>query len=205
MLIPALTGRVGYVVAPLTSLFAEVTGNARDFRLQTLSSIGYRTIAGVLLEPGPGARFKGEVFGGYIHQDYNGGGGLQTISTWTYGGAMSVLLRDDLQLSGDGRREAKESALFGGVSLIESSVGARLDYHLLNNLVAGIGATYLIDSFQGAGRVDHYLSPLASLRYTVSKTVTVGVDYRMLDFDNDVVGTGGFRRNVVLASVNAKF
>lgn len=205
VVIPTGTARVGYVVAPLTSIFVDVTGNFRQFRYEPLSSNGYRVVGGVLFEPGPGARVKGEIYAGYIHQTYSGPS-LQTISTWTAGGAISFLLTDQMTATFEGRREAKEAGLLTGVSLIESSVGGRIDYQLLDNFVVGAGATYLIDEYKGFGRVDRYVSPLASARYTVSKNVTVGVDYRMLDFKANSVGAdAGFRRNVVLAAVNVRF
>ena len=65
-------GRVGVVVAPLTSAFIEVAGNQRDWDVSTFDSQGYRVVGGVLLEPGPGARVKGEAFVGYMHQGYAG-------------------------------------------------------------------------------------------------------------------------------------
>src|SRR5581483_9037072 len=54
------TGRVGYVVAPLTSVFGEVSYNWRRFGVHDFDSQGFRVAGGVLLEPGPGARVKGE-------------------------------------------------------------------------------------------------------------------------------------------------
>ena len=204
VVIPAVTGRVGYVVAPLTSVFAEVTGNLREYRFGPLSSRGYRVVAGLLFEPGPEARIKGEVFAGYINQDYVGPT-LRTVSTWTAGGAVSFLLTDYTTFTVEGRREAKESGLLGGTSLIESSVGGRVDHQLFDNLVIGAGATYLIDDFKGVGRADRYISPLASLRYTVSRNVTVGLDYRHVDYKTDAFGGGAFRRNVVLGAINVRF
>ena len=214
--IPTITGRVGYVAAPLTSVFGEVTGNAREFQYEPLSSIGYRAVAGLLFEPGPGARIKGEVFGGFMHQDYSGAG-LQTIDTWTYGVAVSYLLTDYLTATLEGRREPKESPLFqgslvqdqlgptGGVSLIESSIGGHVDYQVLDNVVVSVGATYLDDAFKGLSEEDRYISPLASVNYTISRSVSIGVNYRRLEYRPDIVDVSGFQKDVVLASIHAAF
>ncbi len=204
--IPAVTLREGHVIAPLTSVFVDWTGNMRQFRYEPLSSRGFRAVAGLLLEPGAGARVKGEVFGGYMVQSYDGAG-LLRVATPTYGVSLGFLVTDHATLTLDGRREAKESGLFGGVSLIESSAGARLDYEVMPNLIASAGATLLIDEFRGAPRSERYVSPLASLKYSLTRTLTVGIDYRLLDFQSSgaVAATDNFRRNVVLGSLNMRF
>ena len=214
--IPTVTGRVGYVLAPLTSVFAEVSGNARDYQFQTLSSAGYRAVLGLLFEPGAGARIKGELLGGYIHQDYQGAG-LQTVDTWTYGSALSFLITNNLTFTLEGRREAKESPLFngsllatqfaptGGISLIETSIGGKFDCQIAPNVVVSAGATYLNDAFVGITEQDHYVSPFASISYTVTKNLRVGVDYHHLEFKPDVAGVLGFQKDVVLASLHVAF
>ena len=78
--------RVGYVVAPLTSLFVEVSPNQRDFDVNAFDSNGWRVVGGALFEPGPGSRIKGEIFGGYMSQNYSFG--FHDISTFTYGSAL---------------------------------------------------------------------------------------------------------------------
>ena len=54
--------RFGYVVAPLTSVFVEFAPNRRDFRVGDFDSRGYHVVGGMLFEPGPGSRVKGEFF-----------------------------------------------------------------------------------------------------------------------------------------------
>ena len=203
--------RVGYVVAPSTSVFVEGAGNSRDFDVNEYSSQGYRVVGGVLLEPGRGARVKGEAFAGYMNQDYNGAT-FQTVSTWTFGASMAFLLTDRLTASVAGRREAKETALtclgvvfLGcGSSLIETWGAARLDYLLLPNLVIGGGATYLVDEVVNGNRTDRVWRPLASLKYYVNQAVTLGFDYRFVNFASSGFGVPGYDRNVYMFTINAK-
>lgn len=201
--IDVLSGRVGYVVAPLTSVFVEVAGNRRNFQVDIFDSSGYRVVGGVLLEPGPGARVKGEAYAGYMYQNYEGVT-FNTVSTFTYGGAVAWLIAPQWTAVVEGRRNALESALNGGVSLTESLAGARLDYQLQPNLTIGAGASYLVDEFLGAGRTDHTLSPLVSLKYLASPNVTLGFDYRNVAFDSSGIGVSTYYRNVYLFSVNAR-
>jgi len=201
--IGVVSGRVGYVVAPLTSIFIEGSGNRRDFQVDAFDSRGYRVVGGVLLEPGQGARVKGEAYAGYMFQDYTGVT-FQTISTFTYGGALAFVLAPRWTGVVEGKRQALESGLNGGVSLIESLVGGRLDYALMPNLIVGAGATYVLDEFQGANRNDHVISPLVSVKYLVNPNLTLGFDYRNISFDSSGLGALGYYRNVYLFSLNAK-
>ena len=123
----------------------------------------------MLFEQGPGAQLKGEFWGGYMNQNYNGAT-MATVSSWTYGLGLSALLSDNVTAVFEGRREAKEAALglaalpdgsLGAdaptctadvavcVSDIESEIGGRLDVHIAPNVVIGAGGTYLEDDYQG--------------------------------------------------------
>ncbi len=204
--------RLGYVVAPLTSLFAEVAYNKRDFRVDAFDSEGWRVVGGALFEPGPGSRIKGEIFGGYMTQAYSGFG-FQTVSTFTYGSSLAFLLTPQLTATLEGRRDAREASLSGGaaigtpgdgVSVVESVVAGRMDYAVLSNLIVGGGVAYLQDDYLTAGRSDRAVSPLASLKYYPNRYLSLGFDYRYLNFDSTGVGVLGYYRNVYLFSANLK-
>ena len=232
--IAVANGRLGYVLAPQTSVFVEAAGNTRDWKVSVFDSTGYRAVGGVLFEQGPNARIKGEVWAGFMNQTYNGAS-FETVQSWTYGASMAYLFTDQLTGTLEGRREAKEAALslgvigpttiganaavcgIGGgascVSAIESSVSGRLDYRLLPNLVVGGGASLVIDDYLGAvagGRRDVTLSPLASIKYFPSDQLVFGFDYRRVNFDpsggqSAGVGAISYNRNVYLLSANGKF
>lgn len=198
-----LSGRVGYVVAPLTSLFVEVAGNRRNFHVDIFDSRGYRVVGGILLEPGQGARVKGEAYAGYMYQNYEGIT-FNTVSTFTYGGQLAWLIAPRWTAVAEGRRNALESGLNGGVSLVESLVAGRIDYAIAPNWFVGVGASYLVDEFKGAGRTDHSLSPLVSVKYLATPNITLGFDYRNVNFDSSGFGVNTYYRNVYLFSLNAR-
>jgi len=201
--IGVVSGRIGYVVAPQTSVFVEWSGNDRNFEVDIFDSRGYRVVGGVLLEQGPGSRVRGEAYVGYMNQHYQGVT-FNTVSTITYGGALAVQLAPRLTGVVEGRRVALESALNGGVSVVESLIGGRLDYALQPNLIVGAGATYLVDEFLGAGRTDATFSPLVSVKYLVNPFLTLGFDYRNVGFDSRATGVPAYHRNVYLLSLNAR-
>lgn len=201
--------RLGYVVAPLTSVFGEVTYNRRNFGVEAFDSDGYRVVGGVLWEAGPGARIKGEIYAGYMNQDYTGVT-LLPVSTWTAGGALAWLPAPNWTVTLEARRDAREASLSGGVvpddgvSVIQSLVAARADYRIAPNLVIGAGISYIHDDLQGI-RDDESVSPLFSVRYFISQNFTAGFDYRHVDFNSSGIGIGGYLRNVYMASLNARF
>jgi hypothetical protein len=206
-LIAAANVRAGYVVMPLTSVFVEGAVNTREWQVDYFNSQGYRVVAGLLFEQGPGARLKGEAWGGYMDQQYSGIT-MQNVSSWTYGVSLVAVVTNNIDAVVEGRREAKESALglaalpsgdLGAsaptctidtavcVSTIESEAGGRLDYHILPKVIIGGGVTYLEDEYQGPlafGRVDETLSPLASVKYLATPNVTLGFDYRNVAFNS---------------------
>jgi Putative beta-barrel porin 2 len=209
--IGAANARLGYVVAPLTSVFVEAAANAREWGVGYFDSTGYRLVVGLLFEQGANGRLKGEAWAGYMSQAY-GGTTMQNISTWTYGLSLVALVTDDVTAVFEGRREAKEAALglavlpsgaLGAsqatcvadlavcVSDVESEIGGRLDYRIILKVVVGGGVTYLEDDYQGPlafGRIDRSVGPLASLKYFATPNVTLGFDYRNLAFSS---GGGG--------------
>ena len=203
--------RLGYVVAPFTSLFVEGALNRREFEVSEFDSFGYRIVGGVLAEPGQGQRIRGQAFVGYMSQDYRGPT-FQDVSTWTFGASMALLVADGLTMTLAGSREAKETALtclgvtvLGcGSSLIETWGAARLDYLLLPNFVVGGGVTYLVDEVVGNPREDRSLRPLFSARYFATPWLTFGFDYRNVNYDSSGLGILGYNRNIYLFSAHAK-
>jgi len=205
--------RFGYVVAPLTSVFVEVAANERSFHVDEFSSRGWRVVGGMMFEPGQGARIKGEFYGGYMAQAYNNGFGFQDISTWTYGMSLAYLVMPNLTATLEGRRDAREASLSGGilvgipgdgVSVIETIAAGRLDWAALPNLVIGGGIAFLEDEYVGASRTDRAWSPLFSIKYFPTPRLTLGFDYRYLNFDSSGLGILGYYKNVYLLSANLK-
>lgn len=202
--------RAGYVIAPLTSVFLEGAYNTRNFEVGYFSSDGYRTVAGAMWEPGPGARLKGEVYAGYINQDYRGLT-LEQISTWTAGGSLAWLVSDKIVVGVEGRRDAREASLsggvipFDGVSVIESLAVFRADYRLWPNVIVGGGIAYIADEYVDARRTDSAWSPVGSVRYFMNRTFTWGFDYRHVSFDSTGLGIESYNRNVYLLSLDATF
>jgi hypothetical protein len=202
--VSVVSGRAGYVVAPLTSVFFDLSANRRDFEVDAFDSKGFRAVVGALLEPGRGARVRGEVNVGVMHQNYVGAT-FETISTWTFGGALAIQSTPQLTTTLIGRREAKESALNGGGSLIETLAGLRFDYQVNPKFTVGAGISYLVHEYIGGARTDRTWNPLFAAKYLLTPNLTLAFDYRYLSFDSTGLGALGYGRNVYLLAVNGRF
>lgn len=126
------------------------------------------------------------------------------VSTWTYGGSLAWLLAPQWTANFQGNRNALESSLNGGVSLIETVAAARLDYQVMPNLIVGGGIGFIEDEFLGAGRTDRSWNPLVSVKYLATPNVTLGFDYTDIGFASSGVGVSTYYRNVYLFSINAR-
>ena len=91
-----------------------------------------------------------------------------------------------------------------GVSVVESVVAGRMDWSVRPDLVLGAGLSYIQDDYLGANRSDHAVSPLASVKYFANRNLTLGFDYRYLNFDSSGFGVLSYYRNVYLFSANWK-
>ena len=49
-------------------------------------------------------------------------------------------------------------------------------------------------TFEGIAENDRYLSPSASVTWTLSKHISLGLDYRHIQFLSDVTGVPGFQK-----------
>ncbi|ODA67422.1 hypothetical protein A7A08_01454 [Methyloligella halotolerans] len=145
-----------------------------------------------------------------MNQDYNGFTMLP-VSTWTAGGALTWAATDNMTVTASGRREALEASFTGGIipndgiSVVESVAILRADYRVMENVVVGGGISYIQDDYNLIPRTDDAWSPLASVKYFINPTFTVGFDYRRVDFESKGIGLPSYNRNVYLLSANARF
>ena len=72
-----------------------------------------------------------------------------------------------------------------------------MDWAVRPELVFGAGVAYIQDDYLGASRSDHAMSPLASLKYFVNRHLTLGFDYRYLNFDSSGFGVLSYYRTSI--------
>lgn len=202
-----VTGRVGYELSPLTSVFSELAYNDRSYRLSAFDSQGYRAVGGLMFEPT--RLMKGEIYGGYLAQDYQSPL-LHDIGTWTVGGKLAWFPTPLMTVSFTGNREAEASIYAGGASRLVTEYGARVDYEVLRNLILSAKAGYETDDFLGTPRTDTYWKFGGGVGWLVNRMLSVTVDYNHIEFDTSVADLGilsveDYSRNQVGVSAKLKY
>lgn len=191
-------GRLGAALAPATSVFVEAAPNRRRFGNAAFNSAGYHVVGGVLLEPGQQRRLHGEIYAGYLNQDYVGAT-FDTISTWTAGGKLVWAISSNFAMSLEGKRLAKETALlFGGISVLESTLGGKIEARLTPHLTATGGASVVWNELNGLDRTDRLVSPMASIRYSPNPHIALALEYQYLRYMPDAAGAAGYMKNLFL-------
>ena len=190
--------RVGTEVTPSISLFVEPGYNWRvyngldDFGFDK-DSEGYDIHVGATYDV-TAVTFL-EVYGGYFQQNYedsrfptaNGLAlGLQT--TWN---------PDDLTtVTANIGRTVHETNVQGAAGIVDTGIDLRVDYELLENLVASGHGSLHGEHFEGIGRDDNLHTLGGGLTYFINPYLQAGVDYTFGERNSHVDGEG-YRYNEI--------
>jgi hypothetical protein len=194
--------RAGYETGPGTVLFAEAGADRKQFKTSIFTSNGYRGIVGV--ETDFSKLVKGEVYAGYAHRNYENTT-LGELGYFSYGGNLSWYATQLLTVSLLAGRDVNET-LNAGLpgTYINSSVGMRIDYELLRNLILTARGGYEYHSYNNTNRHEELVRTGLGATYLVSRYFTVGLDYNRLDYAGTVAGTD-YARNQYGLTVKSKF
>jgi hypothetical protein len=197
-------GRVDYAFSEKLAAFTAVEGNWRDLRgtpSQSLSSNGYRALAGVDLEFTH--LIKGELAAGYMKQHFFAptigdieGPAFRAMLTWSPSRLIDVNFRAEQVVTQSGDTTAT------GIRADAAQIG--VDYELRRNVVLSTAATYEKDHFQGQPREDNVYALDAGVRYTVNNITSVGVRYRFTRRDSNIP-INSFDKHQVGINASASF
>ena len=183
--IEALHGRIDYAMSGSLGLFTAAEANRRSLRgspTQSLSSDGYRVLAGVNLQLGH--LITGEVSAGYARQRFDDPS-IGTISGPTYRALVnwSVTRLLDVHVKAEQLVTQAADTVAGGIRADAIQVGA--DYELRRNIVLSVGATYERYKFFGQLRNDAVFSTLTELTYKLNRYSTVSLQHQYFRRDSD--------------------
>ncbi len=192
--------RVGTEITPSISLFVEPGYNWRvydgldDFGFDR-DSHGYDLHVGATYDV-TAVTFL-EVFGGYFRQEYDdprfatGEGlalGVETI--WNPNDITTV--------TGSISRTLRETSIQNTSAIRDTGVDLRIDYEVLENLVASAYGSVHEQHFHGTGRDDNVRIFGGGLTYFVNPYLQVGLDYTFGERNSHVDGEG-YRYNAIMA------
>ncbi len=183
--IEAVHGRLDYALSGNLGLFTAVEGNRRNLRgtpTQSLSSDGYRALAGVNLQLGH--LVNGELSAGYASQRFDDPT-IGTIKGPTYRALVnwSVTRLLDVHVKAEQLVTEAAETVAGGIRADAIQIGA--DYELRRNVVFSVGATYERDKFFGQSRNDDVFSTLTELTYKMNRYSTISLQHQYFRRDSD--------------------
>ena len=192
--------RVGAEVTPSVSVFVEPGYNWRtyngldDFGFDR-DSEGYDIRAGVTYDL-TAVTFL-EAYGGYYHQDYDDprfpiadGFALGLEATWNPNDVTTV--------TANVSRTVRETAIMNTSAIIDTGLDLRVDYEVLENLVASAHGSLHGEHFDGTGRDDDVRTMGVGLTYFINPYFQAGLDYTFGERNSHVDGEG-YRYSTIAA------
>lgn len=192
--------RVGAEVTPSVSVFLEPGYNWRVYDgLDDLGfdrdSNGYDVRLGVTYDV-TAVTFL-EAFGGYFHQEYDDprfgdtdGFAAGVEATWNPNDVTTV--------TGRISRTIRETGIASVSGIRDTGIDLRVDYEVLENLVASAHGSLHEEHFHGIGRDDNVRTLGAGLTYFINPYFQAGLDYTFGERNTHVDGEG-YRYNAVVA------
>ena len=200
------TTRAGYEVGPGLRVFVEPSVNWRDyFNYKTFNSTGFKIVGGVSSEIT--RLVRGEVYGGYIEQNYDRYFGK--VASYTVGAKVIWYPTNLLTFSVDVDRAIQESGLVTyngtfGSPVISTAVASRVDYELLRNLILSGRFIYRNYKYVRDPRVDDLYTGGATATYLFNRNFRASLDYAYTDGESNAVNAR-FKRNQVTMSLKGSF
>lgn len=201
------TARGGFWINPLVYAYLEGSIDQRNYSTSSLSSDGYRTIAG--LGSDQIGLFRGEIYGGYQSESYNSGNPLGTVNAPVYGGRLFYYPLPELTLSGSVDRTIGASLLTNtpgtiGTSTQLTSALAQASYSLMQAWTASGRFGFIHTDYVNTSRSDDSWLIGGTFTYSVWQNLGVTLDYEHLQLSSNVP-LQGFDRDVVTLGLTYKY
>jgi hypothetical protein len=199
-------GRGAIEFSPGYSSFVQLSYNERlyktpfDFAGFNRDSRGYRIDAGVELLVTDLVR--GEIFAGYMDQDYTFP--LRDVSGVNYGAGLAWYATPLLTVNLDASRSLNETTLVGAAARDDREVRLGADYELLRNVILQGSLGYTQSKFQGIPREDNYVDAGVHATYLVNRTFSVKAGYTYDDRSSSAPGAS-YTDHIVSVAITARF
>lgn len=164
-------GRVEYALADDRSVFFALTHNTRDYR-DARSAAVRRDSSGV--EVLAGANFdlthlvRGEVGIGYLDQSYDDPS-LSSVSGLSSRFRVEWYVDPLVTVTLAGARAVEDASVLNAGGYLRDQVNLNVDYEWRRNVLAGLGAEYGRDDYNGIDRTDERQAFTGTLRYLMNR------------------------------------
>jgi hypothetical protein len=205
----ALVPRVSYELETGTRVFAQISGNRRQYNSSVdaspnhyrRSSSGYAAVGGVQLNRG--SVLSGEFFAGYQDQLYDDPRLSDNAGLYLGGSILwNVTPLTSFRLIAS--RSVQETILTGSSGYWDTEIDGRAEHELLRNLVLTGDAIYSRNEYQGISRTDNMVTFAAGMRWKFNPNISMGVNaFYQNRFSNQSVNN--FDKQILMVDVKTGF
>lgn len=196
-------------ISPATAVFAQVTGNNREYDSATSAllpkrdSSGYEALAGVNFEAGALAR--GEIAVGYIKQEFDAAT-YDDIDGFGARGSLEWFPTELTTVTATGSRTIEDAAIPGSGGFLSTALGVAVDHELLRNVLLAGSLSLSNDEYEGIDRTDDRKQASVGATYLVNRVVGVSVSATHLEQESDGAAAGpDYTVNTLMLSLVAQF
>lgn len=198
----SVVARVGYAVSPALEPFIQAEADARRYD-KTLddngfqrSSDGYRVALGMEFRPSP--NLQGEAYIGQMHQKFDDSR-FADVNQPYFGADLSWKPLAGTTATAFLERTLEETTVSGASSSVDTTLGAKVEKVLSQNMLVNGRMAYTRSDFKGVGRNDEILDAGAGLKYYVTPTVFLGADYRFVNRDSNELFANYYRNQAMFS------
>lgn len=167
--------RVAYAQLPGVAPFIECRYDRRQYEEENeaqRNSEGYRIGAGT--EIYMGGITQGEIFGGYLHQNYED---REDFNSAWYGGSLSWEATRLTSVKATVERLIRETTQAGASGILSTEARLLVQHELLRNLIIGAGFAYIDDDYKGLDLTDKYYQAGPRVNYLWNRYLSAGLKY----------------------------
>jgi len=177
-----VNARVAYEMHPDVQPFVTTRYEWRryDRSRAERDSEGYRIGVGTGFDLG--GITSGEVFAGYMHQDYDD---RRNISGMWYGLNLLWNVTQLTSVEAGVQKLVKETTLEGASGIDSVEANLRMDHELLRNLLVGAFFDYTHDSYQGRNVTDRYYDLGPRITYLWNRNLSAEASYTYREKDSN--------------------
>lgn len=197
-----LNARLAYELLPNVQPFIEGQYELRRYaKSEALrDSDGFRFGLGAGFDLG--GVTTGEIFGGYLHQNYK-----DRENQSSFWGGLSLLWNPTLLTSVQARvvNTIQETTQAEASGINTVALGLRLDHELLRNLLVGAFIDYTYDDYIGASVKDNYVTVGPRLAYLWNRNFKAEFEYAYIRKSGDEIYQDNYTQNRFMVSISASF
>jgi hypothetical protein len=200
--VTTLTQRFGYEISPSTTVFLQPQYNFRRYKNSAYNSEGYRIYGGLSTEMT--RLVRGEIYGGYLFQDYVSPA-IPNVSSYGFGGRIIWYPMERLTINLNANRDIGDPSALGAPASVNTSFGAQADYEIYHNLVWSLGGTYAISKYTAPSYTDYTYGANTGLTYYITRNISAIASWNRTWRENAFIFANNYNRNQISLGVRGQF